>query len=47
MSKYIYEMTDEEISILIQKYLPIRQIEKKKYGEVLTPPILIHKILNC
>jgi len=46
MSKYIYEMTDKEISILIEKNLPIREIEKKKYGEVLTPPILIDKMLD-
>jgi hypothetical protein len=46
MNKYIYELSDEEINDYITKNLPIKQLEKDKYGEVFTPPELIDKILD-
>jgi SAM-dependent methyltransferase len=46
MSKKIYEMNEEEMHQFIQKHLPIKKIEKDKYGEVFTSPILIQKMLK-
>ena len=45
-TKQIYQMTPEEIEHYIQTYLPIKSLEKNKYGEVFTPPELIHKMLD-
>lgn len=42
----IYNLTNEEISQFIDKLLPIKRIEKDKYGEVFTNPKLINKILD-
>jgi len=40
-------MIDEEkIQELIKEYLPVREIEKKKYGEVFTPQSLINEMLD-
>lgn len=44
--KTIYQMSPEEIEHYIQTYLPIKSLEKNKYGEVFTPPELIHKMLD-
>ena len=44
--KNIYEMNNDELEEFIQKYLPIKLLEKKKYGEVFTSPILIEKMLD-
>ena len=40
------EMTNEEIDAYINKHLPIKTLEKKKFGEVFTPSALINKILD-
>ena len=42
----INEMNEEEIKIFIEKHMPIKKIEKDKYGEVFTSPILINKMLD-
>jgi hypothetical protein len=42
----IYDMEEKEIYEFIEKQLPIKKLEKDKYGEVFTSPILIDKILN-
>ena len=42
----INEMDEEEIKIFIEKHMPIKKIEKDKYGEVFTSPILINKMLD-
>jgi hypothetical protein len=44
--KNIYEMNNDELEEFIQKQLPIKLLEKKKYGEVFTSPILIEKMLD-
>ena len=44
--KYIYDMTDEEMNKLIEKFLPVKKLEKDKYGEVFTPIPLINQLLN-
>ena len=46
MTKHIYELTNEEINQFINNLLPIKRIEKDKYGEVFTNPQLINKILD-
>lgn len=46
MIKKIHELTNEEINNYIEKLLPIKKIEKDKYGEVFTDPKLINKILD-
>ena len=46
MKKHIYELTNEEIDEYIKTNLPIKQLEKDKYGEVFTPPELINKLLD-
>jgi len=46
MTKKIYELTKEEIDEFIQKLLPVKKIEKDKYGEVFTNPQLINKLLD-
>ena len=44
--KNIYEMNEEEIKLFIEKHIPVKKIEKDKYGEVFTSPILINKMLD-
>ena len=44
--KNIYEMTEEEIYTFMEEQLPTKQLEKDKYGEVFTSPILINKMLD-
>lgn len=44
--KKIYEMNEEEINQFIEKYMPTKKIEKDKYGEVFTSPVLINKMLD-
>ena len=42
----IYNLTTGELYEIMTKYLPIRNNEKNKYGEVLTPPKLIEQIVD-
>lgn len=44
--KNIYEMNNDELEIFIKTQLPVKLLEKKKYGEVFTSPILIKKMLD-
>jgi Eco57I restriction-modification methylase len=44
--KHIYEMNNEEILEFIKIHLPIKLLEKNKYGEVFTSPVLIEKMLD-
>ena len=44
--KKIYEMSEENINEFIKNQLPIKKLEKDKYGEVFTNPILINKMLD-
>jgi hypothetical protein len=46
MTNLIKDMTTEEIEEFIHKHLPVKTVEKKKYGEVFTPPALINKMLD-
>jgi hypothetical protein len=46
INKKIYEMNDKEIYEFIEKNLPVKQLEKDKYGEVFTSPVLINKMLD-
>lgn len=46
MNKHINEMNEHEINDFMEKQLPIKKIEKNKYGEVFTNPILINKMLD-
>lgn len=39
-------MNEEEINLFIQKYMPVKKLEKDKYGEVFTSPTLINKMLD-
>lgn len=45
-NKKIYEMNDAEITEFIKEQLPVKKIEKNKYGEVFTDPVLINKMLD-
>ena len=45
-NKKIYEMNDAEISEFIKDQLPVKKLEKDKYGEVFTDPVLINKMLD-
>jgi len=45
-NKTIENMTTEEIEDFINKHLPVKMLEKAKYGEVFTPSALIKKILE-
>lgn len=45
-TKYIYDMTDDDIEELIKKYLPIKKKEKDTNGEVFTPSGLINKMFD-
>ena len=44
--KKIYEMDQNEIDEFMKEQLPVKQLEKDKYGEVFTSPILINKMLD-
>lgn len=46
MYKKINEMNEEEINEFIEKHMPTKKLEKDKYGEVFTSPILINKMLD-
>ena len=46
MTKTIEDMTNEEMEDFITKYLPVKNLEKAKYGEVFTPSALIKKMLD-
>ena len=39
----LIDMNESEIEEFIAKHLPIKMPEKKKYGEVFTPSVLIKK----
>ena len=41
----IEDMTNDEIEEYINKHLPVKNLEKAKYGEVFTPPALIKQML--
>jgi len=45
-AKKIYEMSEHEIDIFMKEQLPTKKIEKDKYGEVFTSPVLINKMLD-
>jgi len=45
-NKLIYNMTADEIHDKIEEYLPVRQVEKDKFGEVFTPMSLINEMLD-
>ena len=45
-NKKIYEMNDVEIDEFIKEQLPVKKLEKDKYGEVFTSPVLINKMLD-
>jgi len=45
-NKKIYEMNDTEIDDFIQEQIPLKKLEKDKYGEVFTNPVLINKMLD-
>ena len=42
----LIDMNESEIEEFIAKHLPVKVLEKKKYGEVFTPSALIKKILD-
>ena len=44
--KTIVEMDQNEIDEFMKEQLPIKKVEKDKYGEVFTSPILINKMLD-
>ena len=44
--KKIYQMNEEEIHEFIEKHMPIKKLEKDKYGEVFTSSVLINKLLD-
>jgi len=44
--KKIYEMTENEIHEFMNQHLPTKKLEKDKYGEVFTSPVLINKMLD-
>jgi tRNA1(Val) A37 N6-methylase TrmN6 len=45
-NKKIYEMNNTEIDEFIKEQLPVKKLEKDKYGEVFTNPVLINKMLD-
>ena len=45
-AKKIYEMNENELDEFIKEQLPTKKLEKDKYGEVFTNPILINKMLD-
>jgi hypothetical protein len=46
MNKKIYDMNEEEINDFMEKHMPTKKLEKDKYGEVFTSPVLINKMLD-
>lgn len=44
--KKIYEMTENEIDEFMKQHLPTKKLEKDKYGEVFTSPVLINKMFD-
>ena len=42
----ILKKSPEEIQEIIERYLPVRQSEKDKFGEVFTPVVLINEMLD-
>lgn len=46
MTKKIYQMNIEEINQFITNLLPLKKLEKDKFGEVFTHPTLINHILD-
>lgn len=46
IKKKLEEMNEEEIKHFIEQQIPIKSLEKNKYGEVFTSPILINKLLD-
>ena len=44
--KKIYEMNEEDIHNFIEEQLPTKKLEKDKYGEVFTSPVLINQMLD-
>ena len=46
MDGIIHNMTNKDIEEKIEEYLPIREEEKNKHGEVFTPIALIEEMLN-
>jgi len=44
-TKTIDEMTNDEVEEYINKHLPVKNLEKAKFGEVFTPSALIKKML--
>ena len=45
-SMLIYDMSAARIDDIIQKYLPVRKVEKDKNGEVFTPTELIYEMFD-
>ena len=45
-TRTIEDMTNEEIEAFINKHLPVKNLEKAKYGEVFTPSALINTMLD-
>ena len=45
-TRTIEDMTNEEIEEFINKHLPVKNLEKAKYGEVFTPSALINTMLD-
>ena len=46
MVKNIYDMNKNDLDVFIQKHLPTKKVEKDKYNEVFTSPVLINKMLD-
>jgi len=46
MTKKIYELTNEELDVFMHSLLPVKKIEKDKFGEVFTNPELIQQLLD-
>ena len=44
--KKIYKMTENQIDDYIKQLIPIKKLEKDKYAEVFTSPLLINKMLD-
>jgi hypothetical protein len=45
-TRTIEDMTNDEIEEFINKHLPVKNLEKAKYGEVFTPSALINTMLD-
>lgn len=42
----IMDMNADDINSKIEEYLPVKEAEKNKFGEVFTPPVLIREMLD-